>query len=239
MKNKIKRTLTALCAALMLMGGFSVTAFAQTPENDATNDTGVVLEETEDTPPLTPDGNATLVDDYGGNKQLITVTTKSGNYFYIIIDRDDEGENTVHFLNQVDEADLMALMEDEDGQTEETPAVCNCTDKCEAGAVNTACPVCSVNLGDCTGKEAEPEEPEQPEEETQGNIGGILLIVLILAGGGGAAFYYFKVLKPKKDAAKGNDNLDEYDFDDYDEDEEAEGELPDGAAADEQEDETV
>ena len=133
----------------------------------------------------------------------------------------------------------MALMEDEDGQTEETPAVCNCTDKCEAGAVNTACPVCSVNLGDCTGKEVEPEEPEQPEEETQGNIGGILLIVLILAGGGGAAFYYFKVLKPKKDAAKGNDNLDEYDFDDYDEDEEADGELPDGTAADEQEDETV
>ena len=80
MKNKIKRSLTALCAALMLMGGFSVTAFAQTPENDATNDTGVVVEETEDTPPLTPDGNATLVDDYGGNKQLITVTTKSGNY---------------------------------------------------------------------------------------------------------------------------------------------------------------
>lgn len=99
MKNKIKRTLTALCAALMLMGGSSVTAFAQTPENDATNDTGVVVEETEDTPPLTPDGNATLVDDYGGNKQLITVTTKSGNYFYIIIDRDDEGENTVHFLS--------------------------------------------------------------------------------------------------------------------------------------------
>ena len=45
MKNKIKRTLTALCAALMLMGGFSVTAFAQTPENDVTNDTGVVVED--------------------------------------------------------------------------------------------------------------------------------------------------------------------------------------------------
>ena len=133
----------------------------------------------------------------------------------------------------------MALMEDEDGQTEEPPAVCTCTEKCEAGAVNTACPVCAVNLKDCTGKEAEPEEPEQPQEEKQNNMGGILLIVLILAGGGGAAFYYFKVLKPKKDAAKGNDNLDEYDFDDYDEDEEADGELPDGTAADEQEDETV
>ena len=32
MNKKILRTLTALCAALVLMGGFSVTAFAQTPE---------------------------------------------------------------------------------------------------------------------------------------------------------------------------------------------------------------
>ena len=46
MKNKIVQTLTALCAALMLMGGFSVSAFAQTPESDATNDTGVIVEET-------------------------------------------------------------------------------------------------------------------------------------------------------------------------------------------------
>ena len=107
MNKKILRTLTALCAALMLTGGFSVTAFAQTPEGeDATDDSGVVYEEPQKEEPLTPDGNATLVDDFGGNKQLITVTTKNGNYFYILIDRDDEGENTVHFLNQVDEATL-------------------------------------------------------------------------------------------------------------------------------------
>ena len=77
MNKKILRTLTALCAALMLTGGFSVTAFAQTPEGqDATDDSGVVYEEPEKEEPLTPDGNATLVDDFGGNKQLITVTTK-------------------------------------------------------------------------------------------------------------------------------------------------------------------
>ena len=82
MNKKILRTLTALCAALMLTGGFSVTAFAQTPEGqDATDDSGVVYEEPEKEEPLTPDGNATLVDDFGGNKQLITVTTKTAIIF--------------------------------------------------------------------------------------------------------------------------------------------------------------
>ena len=162
MKNKrIFKTFSALCAALVMMMGLSVTAFAQgtdqPPAEDATNDSNVVVEETEDSPALTPEGNAALVDDFGGNKQLITVTTKAGNYFYILIDRANEDKETaVHFLNQVDEADLMALMED--GQTtQEQPAVCNCTEKCVAGTVNTACPVCATNMSGCTGKEPEPE----------------------------------------------------------------------------------
>ena len=230
MKNKITRTLTAFCAALLLMGGFSVPAFAQTPEDtpDATDDSGVVVEEPQEAEPLPPEGNATLVDDFGGNKQLITVTTKAGNYFYILIDRDDEGENTVHFLNQVDDADLSALLEDGETTTE-TPAVCNCTEKCEAGAVNINCPVCSADRSQCAGKEPEPEEPETPQEEESGGSMGLLLIVLVLARAGGAAFYYFKVLKPKKDTAKGSDDLSDYDFDDYDEDEETEEEQPEEA----------
>ena len=65
---------------------------------------------------LTPDGNLTLIDDIGSataaGKQFITVESKNGNVFYLIIDRDDDGEETVHFLNQVDEADLLALTED-------------------------------------------------------------------------------------------------------------------------------
>ena len=141
-----------------------MTAFAQgtdpaptaTPAADATNDSNVVVEETEDSPPLTPEGNAALVDDFGGNKQLITVTTKAGNYFYILIDRANEDKETaVHFLNQVDEADLMALMEDGE-TTQEAPAVCNCTEKCAAGAVNTACPVCAVNMASVRARSRNP-----------------------------------------------------------------------------------
>ena len=219
MNKKILRTLTALCAALVLMGGFSVTAFAQTPEGeDDTNDSGVVYEEPQKEEPLTPDGNATLVDDFGGNKQLITVTTKNGNYFYILIDRDDEGEDTVHFLNQVDEADLMALTET--GEAAKKPEVCNCTEKCEAGKVNTSCPVCATTLTGCTGKEPTPTPTEQPEEpkEKGGNPGAVLALVLFVLLGGGAAFYYFKFVKPKHNV-KGSTDLEDFDFEDYDEDE--------------------
>ena len=120
---------------------------------------------------LTPDGNLTLIDDIGSataaGKQFITVESKNGNVFYLIIDRDDDGEETVHFLNQVDEADLLALTED--GQAAETPIVCTCTEKCAAGAVDTSCPVCETNMSECTGKEAvaepEPDEPEEPRTD--------------------------------------------------------------------------
>lgn len=233
MNKKIVRSLTALCAAFMLMGGVSVTAFAQTPE-DVTDDSGVIYEEPEtEAAPLTPDGNATLVDDFGGNKQLITVTTKAGNYFYILIDRDDEGENTVHFLNQVDEADLMAFMEDGE-ETAEAPAVCICSEKCAVGEVNASCPVCKNDLTACTGKEAqtEPEEEiEQPEEKS--GMGGLALFVIVALIGGGGALYYFKFMKPKQ-SVKGGADLDDLDFDEYDDEPEAEDDAPDD---EEQEDE--
>ena len=165
---------------------------------------------------LTPDGNLSLIDDIGSStrsgKQFITVETRNGNVFYLIIDRDDEGEETVHFLNQVDEADLLTLMGD-DAPAAETPAVCNCKEKCAAGAVNTNCPVCKNNLSECSGKEAvtEPEpEPEQPEKKSSG---GLLVIVLLLALAGGGAFAYVKFIKPKQ-GVKVSADPDDYDFED-------------------------
>ena len=226
MRNKrLLRTLSAICLTLVLALGFTVPAFAQgaapPPAEDTTNDSNVVVEETEKAPPLTPDGNAALVDDFGGNKQLITVTTKAGNYFYILIDRANEDKETaVHFLNQVDDADLQALLED--GKA--APETCTCTTKCAAGAVNMNCPVCKTNMTECTGPEPEPQEPEeteQPQEDEPKSSGmGGLVVFLVVALIGGAALYFFKFKKPKADT-KGGDDLDEYDFgeDEDDEDE--------------------
>lgn len=169
---------------------------------------------------LTPDGNLSLVDDIGSStqagKQFITLTTKAGNVFYLIIDRDDDGEETVHFLNQVDEAGLMALTED--SEAAKTPIVCSCTDKCQVGAVNTSCEVCMTNMSECVGKEPEPVTPDEPEEpvaDKRGGAGAIVAVVLILAAGGGATFYFF-VLKPKQ-GKKVPSDLDDFDLEDEEE----------------------
>ena len=248
MKNKrFFRSFIVMLAALVVLGGFSVTAYAYSGE-ETSEETTVQTEAEATTPevtepqepeaseaqepeeettggvepqPFTPEGNMNLVDEIQGeaseDKEFIVVQSKGGNYFYIVIDHAAQGENTVHFLNQVDEADLMAIIKDENGQTQETPAVCNCTDKCEAGNVNINCPVCATNMSECAGKEATaetPDEPEQKPEENNSGIGGIIIFAVVVLLGGGGALYYFKIVKPKQ-AAKGNTDLEDFDFDEY------------------------
>lgn len=128
---------------------------------------------------LTPDGNLTLVDDYSQiesegsdkvqQKQFLTVTTKSGNTFYIIVDRDGNTDN-VHFLNMVDEADLLALLGEEVPEKEST------TEKL------------SEEQTEDTGDEQE--DKVKPKEKNS-KSGSAVVIVLILAGGG-FALYWFK-----------------------------------------------
>ena len=140
--------------------------------------------------PLTPDGNMTLVDDYGtleaGGKQFITVVTKSGNYFYIIIDRDDEGEETVHFLNMVDESDLLALMDEEE------------VDKYLAATGKEKPEETTEEPTEEPEPEPEPEEPVQPEPEKKKNPTGAMALILLLAIGGAGGYIYFTKIKTKR-----------------------------------------
>ena len=190
---------------------------------------------------FTPDGNLTLIDDFlqievpgdeeteQVEKQFITVQSKNGNTFYIVIDRNGETEN-VYFLNLVDEADLMALMESEEGET--AVPTCFCTDKCVVGAINTNCEICRTNMSECTGKEPvvepEPEQPtepvEEPDEKKSANF--LPLIIVLIAGAGGFAVYWFKFRKPKTKTT-GNSDLDDYDFGEDDEGYDEETELDD------------
>lgn len=66
---------------------------------------------------LIPVGNLTLVDDVisatDGHREFLTVVSRGGSYFYIVIDRDVQGAGNVYFLNLVDEEDLFKLTGEE------------------------------------------------------------------------------------------------------------------------------
>lgn len=186
---KFKRIGAMLFVVLMCMGMFPATAFAYVEEEPEPTEETVIeepIEETEGTaeegdPPLTPDGNMNLVDDIGSatgaGKQFITLTTKNGNYFYLIIDRDDKGNENVHFLNLVDEADLLSLMEEDavkeywDSHAEPEPIEPEITPEPEAV------------------------EPE-PVEQKKPNVLPSLILMAVPAAGGG--FFAFQKMKEKK-----------------------------------------
>jgi len=201
MKHKaISRIFAVLLAALILTGGLSVTAYAGGGEETPTDDSGVKV----DPKPLTPEGNMTLVDDIQGDaakdKQFIVVQSRGGNYFYIIIDNAAEGENRVHFLNQVDEADLLSII-DEDLQSiqqQTTPPV-----------IEQPTPI------------TEPEPTTQPEQEKpkeNNSLYGLILFLLIAVLGGGGAIFYLKVIKPKQNV-KGGTDLDDFDLEEWEDNE--------------------
>ena len=190
--------------------GMSVTAFAQGEEanSEAAHSESITIFINEDTSQFTPEGNAALVDDFGGSKQLITITTKAGNYFYILIDRDSKDKNNaVHFLNQVDDADLTALIKDD--KTQKTSSdVCSCTEKCKDNAVNRECPVCSDDMSGCKEKEKTSQEKtsetDSEEKQSDGLSPAVLILIIALIAAGGA-FVYFKFIRKKSEAKVNND----------------------------------
>ena len=150
---------------------------------------------------LTPEGNLTLVDDYhtdysdGSGQQFITLVSKSGATFYLVIDRNSKGAQTVHFMNLVDEADLLALMEEEDAEAynaEKEAAKQAELDKLKA-----------EEEAKKAAEEAAASDAEQPKENKVTKYAaaflGVVALIALAAGGG---FYFFIQQKNKKQAEK-------------------------------------
>lgn len=156
-----------------------------------------------------------LLFDKATNKQYIVVETRNGQTFYMVIDYDkpldeDEERYQTYFLNPVDEADLLALIEQEETQ----PIVCSCVGKCVLGAVDEDCELCRQNIRRCVGKAVETEPPTTApavQPESNGNPAAALAILLLLGGGAGAG-YYFYVKKKSQEKKQGSTDLSEYDY---------------------------
>ena len=205
---KIKK-LGALLVSAALCAGMAAPAFAfegeaapvEQPVLPEVVEEDVVTVTDETSGALTPEGNLTLVDDYhtdysdGSGQQFITLVSKSGNTFYLVIDRNDKGENTVHFMNLVDEADLLALMEEDavDAYTAEKEAAAQAEQERERAEEDA--------------KKAAEEAAASGSEQTGGNkvtkyaatFLGVLALVGLAAGGG---IYAFMKQKQKKQAEK-------------------------------------
>ena len=204
---KIKK-LGALLVSAVLCAGMAAPAFAfegeATPVEqpilpEVVEDVVTVTDETSGA--LTPEGNLTLVDDYhtdysdGSGQQFITLVSKSGNTFYLVIDRNSKGAQTVHFMNLVDEADLLALMEEEDADayTAEKEAAAQAEQdrlKAEKEAKKAA-------------EEAAASGTEQPKENKVTKIAsGFLGVVVLIALAAGGGFYFYRQQMQKKKAEK-------------------------------------
>ena len=204
---KIKK-LGALLVSAALCAGMAAPAFAFEGEAapveqpvlpEVVEDIVTVTDETSGA--LTPEGNLTLVDDYhtsysdGSGQQFITLVSKSGSTFYLVIDRNAKGQQTVHFMNLVDESDLLALMEEEDADayTAEKEAAAQAEQdrlKAEEEAKKAA-------------EEAAASGEEQPKENKVTKIAsGFLGVVVLIALAAGGGFYAFTKQKQKKQAEK-------------------------------------
>ena len=204
---KIKK-LGALLASAVLCAGMAAPAFAFEGETapveqpvlpEIVEDIVTVTDETSGA--LTPEGNLTLVDDYhtnysdGSGQQFITLVSKSGNTFYLVIDRNAKGQQTVHFMNLVDEADLLALMEEEDADAY--------TAEKEAAAQAEQDKLKAEEEAKKAAEEAAASGEEQPKENKVTKIAsGFLGVVVLIALAAGGGFYFYRQQMQKKKAEK-------------------------------------
>ena len=233
-KKRWAASLAAVAMAVMMSCGAATPAFAYYDESAASESTESAVEveetieettdaaeettddgETDDTRDvsgaLTPDGSLTLVDDLDEDEseamQFMTVTTRDGSYYYIIIDRSGTSEN-VYFLNAVDTVDLMNLMSDDEkaeftGEEEETTET-----------------VLTPTVIDDQTEEEDVDNNETVTEEKSNNSSLIMLGVFGVIGILIAGAYYMLKIKPKKGQGSIDEDREFYDDEEYENEDE-------------------
>lgn len=146
MRNKVVKKLLIIAMAVTMISGTSLatvyananppaeetttevvqeTSTETTEDTEKKEDTGRVSGESNNSAFSTP-GNAQLVDDKENDdtKQFLTIQTKKGNTFYMVIDRSSNTEN-VYMMSLVDENDLAEFLDEteKDKETEESTVV--------------------------------------------------------------------------------------------------------------------
>ena len=192
----------ALASLVLLMGSLAAPAFAYgaepAPEPEETEPPVTVLDE--NSGPLTPEGNLTLVDDYhttysdGSGQQFITLVSKSGAYFYLVIDRAADGDQTVHFMNLVDEADLLALMEEDQAEAYNAEK--------EAAAQAELEKQQAEEEAKKAAEEAAKAKKEDKDFDLTGFASKFLGVIALIGLAAGGGFYFFIQKKKKEQAEK-------------------------------------
>lgn len=158
--------------------------------------------------PYQQDGNMQTLDmlySAATNKQFITVQTRAGETYFLIIDYDKpiDEENEIYetyFLNLVDDHDLLSVIEDESLIPTPTPQIVYVTP--EPTEAPRATPI-----------------PIADDDET--DMGAMALLLVGVAAIGGAGLWFFK--SRKKD--KASDAFPDYDEYEFEEDEDSEEEM--------------
>ena len=202
MRNKVLKKLLMIAMAVTIISGTSIatvyananppaeetttqvveeTATESTEDTEKKEDIGRVTGEGDNSAFSTP-GNAQLVDDKENDdtKQFLTIQTKKGNTFYMVIDRSSNTEN-VYMMSLVDENDLAEFLDETEKskETEESTVV-----------IPETTPETTPVAEEETEVKKEEKKEEKTEEKTGMNVKGLGAIVLAaILGVAGIAVY--------------------------------------------------
>ena len=179
----------------------------QKKDNAKQEDSKRESEPEKETGVLTPEGELDLQDDLAGEEagdlQFMTVQTKDGTVFYLIIDHSSNSRN-VYFLNQVDASDLLAIMNDEEVDAYEESLM-----EKEESKSKVIQPEQEEVREPAQEKEEKNYESKDEKKEKKDSALPLAAVLGVIAAGVLGGYYFFKI-RPERNGSK----IDRMEFED-------------------------